>query len=613
VTLQTHPPALLGLALLAACGEPVRVEGRTLAEHLAALDAAPPLTRGPLVRGLGRFGAAGAAAVGRLEALLRSDPALRDDAALALGEIGTEAAERALAAALADPEVDLDAVGPAAVALCRSAPPERSAGAIRELAHTAPARAARLCQSDPVFDAVLADPGLRGAVLASLAGRLDDLDRRGADAVLRRLAALGRGATGQEDVLARALDRGIATEACLDTLVAIGSPAALTVVAERARPPWRADAAALLDAAARLAPAADQAEVGLAILDRAEAAGDPELRGARLRALGALGGRSPELGAAIRAALSRALLDPKPRVAAEAGATWTALCREAGYDPALLAEAFAAAARAAPDSGRARNLIAALGAADLPEAVLVPALADLARGEDPERSAAAERALQRFAGPAARAARRAALLRPGAPEAARRLAAWTREPATRGAEIAAALDTAARDAAAEDLLPILFAALDDRPAAEQIEALAPIWTAVEATGRARADAFRRLRALAPERARLRLAHGGQPFEALVLADRPGRATPAAAVPTDLGAVYALAAAGALRVDGAGLGAARNLLLLDAGFLPTEVARLEPGATLARDGVGGAVLLPPGVPGEGPLIGLDPDLIRALVR
>ena len=95
--------AIIATALATSCGEPARVGGRTLDEHLARIDEVDAPLRPPLVRELGEFGEAADAAVPRLAGWLRDDPRLRDEAAQALAEIGTASAQRTLLAVLALP------------------------------------------------------------------------------------------------------------------------------------------------------------------------------------------------------------------------------------------------------------------------------------------------------------------------------------------------------------------------------------------------------------------------------------------------------------------------------------------------------------------------------
>jgi HEAT repeat protein len=128
--MNSKPVGLLLLALFAVgCSRKPPYEGRSVAELQRMLDDPSPAVQAQGALGLGLHGAEAQPAVPALARALRSsDTLVRQQAALALGQIGVaDEAVPALVAALADPEWTVRRQ--AAVALGQIGPPARAAEA----------------------------------------------------------------------------------------------------------------------------------------------------------------------------------------------------------------------------------------------------------------------------------------------------------------------------------------------------------------------------------------------------------------------------------------------------------------------------------------------------
>jgi HEAT repeat protein len=128
----------LAVALLAGCGRgKPPYEGKSVAELERMLDDPSPTVQAQGAFGLGRHGAeARPAAPALVRALKSPDALVRQQAAVALGQVGAEEAVPALAEALRDAEWSVRRQ--AAVALGQIGPPARSAEA-----------GLRKCERDP--------------------------------------------------------------------------------------------------------------------------------------------------------------------------------------------------------------------------------------------------------------------------------------------------------------------------------------------------------------------------------------------------------------------------------------------------------------------------------
>jgi hypothetical protein len=128
----------LALALLGGCGRgKPAYEGKSVAELERMLDDPSPTVQAQGAFGLARHGAEARPAAPALRRALKSPDALvRQQAAVALGQVGAEEAVPALAEALRDPEWAVRRQ--AAVALGQVGPPARAAEA-----------ALRRCERDP--------------------------------------------------------------------------------------------------------------------------------------------------------------------------------------------------------------------------------------------------------------------------------------------------------------------------------------------------------------------------------------------------------------------------------------------------------------------------------
>lgn len=602
--------ALVVAAFGAGCAEPARVDGRTLDEQLERIATARGVLRAPLVRQIGAFGDAAESAVPRLVEWLRADPDLRDAAAAALCAIGTEPARGALLDVAADVDADADAVDAAAGAAAGCVPAERLADVLRDLVGREPARAARLLASDRFYAAALANADVREEVVHALTDRIDALDPRGRDTVLRRLAALGAGAAGRENVLAQALERRTAVDAVLDALVATGSRRALEILVARAQAPWTIGSRAELLAIGRLGHV--DPEIALAALDRVPPDADPEVRKARLTALAELLRAVPGPREAIVTALTRAVDEPRSAVEGHALEVWKQLVADGAVTPDTALRAWSEVARTTEHPDRGRRIVAAIAASGFPPADAITALREIGASAPPTVAAAAVPALATYQAATAHAARFDVLLRTDPRDAVAHATAWAQDERTTTGVLAAAIARAARRTPPPSFLNALLAALDAAPA-ERNRVLAELFAADDVEVDVRLEAARRLRLHAPASLLLPARVGDAVVRLRVLADRTTRQVAPADVDAAHGAIYVLPRPGRLELDGARLDATRTVVLLDAALRETERRPLAPGGEVSAEGIGALVLLPATAAADAALAGLDPALIRGLAR
>ncbi len=417
-------PGVIALLLLVGCGgEAVRIDGHTLAEWQARLQAENARDRVAAIDRIARFGAAGDDAVDALAARLAAtgDVAERTAAGAALVAIATADAKDAVRELLASAVLPPAAFAEAAAAGAALLEP----GELDALLRAArPTQIAATLVSERTFEAALPPGPRRRELLLALAASGAELDPRAEDAVVRRLATLGAGAAPAVPFVATALAHGRDEDACVATLVAIGDATAaqaLLTHLDGTSPARRA--AGMPDLGAMLATGGSGAPVARAALHDALGTTDrPALARAAAAVLGSAGG-APDFaplvaqldsdtlaGPALDATIELVAREAVP--AKDAFAAWRdaaaraqdpvrarAIVRafvRAGREPGAAASTLAPLARSRPEL--ADSVLTALDdlAKDAPDAAFAASAAVLATPELADRATRTERFLRRL-------------------------------------------------------------------------------------------------------------------------------------------------------------------------------------------------------------------------